>query len=296
MNSSRTPIRKPLVARPRSGPVVKYKSMRYFELCSWLHKTILPLFIRILRYLYNETTSFATMLYKTNNIAAAAVLLGAVPALAQTTISGDFDFSNSDCPGNQLLTQQDGKQYCCPGTVFGEDEEQFCCVGATVSVPRPAHYCILRTFNSLTIKSQFEVETPSFASCFPTCTGGDGVSNIATSTQSCSTSIFFTNSDYSSLAQAAAASLSGSNSGSGSGSVTTTSSGSQSVSTTSGTHSSGASSDSTSTGSATQASATTADSESAISTSDESTGGAAIITSGPMLGGLMAAGVLMMAL
>lgn len=234
------------------------------------------------------------MLYRTNNIAAAAVLLGAVPALTQTTISGDFNFSNNDCPGNQLLTQQDGKQYCCPGTVFGEDEEQFCCVGATVSVPQPAYLCILRTFSSLTLEPQFEVETPSFASCFPTCTGGDGVSNIATSTQSCSTSIFFTNSDYSSLAQAAAASLSGSNSGSGS--VTTTSSGSQSASTTSGTESSGASSGSMSTGSATRASATNADSESATSSSDESTGGAAIITSGPMLGGLMAAGGLMMAL
>lgn len=74
------------------------------------------------------------MHYKIINITAAAVLLGAVPVLAQRTRTGDFNYSSSDCPGNQVLTQEDSKEYCCPGTIFGEDNERFCCVGATVSL------------------------------------------------------------------------------------------------------------------------------------------------------------------
>lgn len=225
---------------------------------------------------------------------------------AQSTITGGLNDSNSDCPNNQVLTQQDGKSYCCPGTIFGEGNDRFCCVGAKVrfvqssSLTEPIRGGKMLS-SSTTEKdtiltchssSQFEVETPSFASCFPTCTGtadgNNGVSNVATSTQSCSTSIFFTNSDYSSLASAAAVSLSSGGS-SGAGTVTSTSSGGSSS--TGGSSSSGTSN----TGSSSGSSATGSES-SASSASGQSTGGAAMITSGPMLGGLAAAGGLLMAL
>ena len=71
------------------------------------------------------------MFYSRQTILAAAIC--AVPtALAQQTITGSLNNSNSDCPNNQVLTQQDGKSYCCPGTIFGEGDERFCCVGAKV--------------------------------------------------------------------------------------------------------------------------------------------------------------------
>ncbi|KAM0715742.1 hypothetical protein Q7P37_008256 [Cladosporium fusiforme] len=168
------------------------------------------------------------------------------------------------CPNNQVNFSNGGDQsYCCPGAVYGEQDNPFCCVGADFEVPRP-----------------------TFASCFPSCSGSTEDSGISSTTsQACSTTIYMSESDYSSLAQAAATSLSAerSNGSGGSSSATGTD---DSVS------SGGSAPSSTTDGNSEQSAA----SGSAASSTDSEGVATALMTSGPMVGALVAAGVLIQGL
>lgn len=132
---------------------------------------------------------------------------------AQTTTTAN-NISAQQCPSNELNYVHNGKQWCCPGAIYGggtdnmyDDSAAFCCVGAT-----------------------FEVPGPSFASCFPFCSGSADGGVTVTSTvslhvlqccfeihadtfvaqtsQPCSATVFLTDSDYSSKVTSAAASVS----------------------------------------------------------------------------------------
>jgi hypothetical protein len=66
----------------------------------------------------------------------------------------------NQCPNGQLSYQNNDQQWCCPGAVYGDENgtaKAFCCVGA-----------------------RFDVAGPSFAPCFPFCSGSDGVTVTST--------------------------------------------------------------------------------------------------------------------
>ncbi|KAF2216076.1 hypothetical protein CERZMDRAFT_94455 [Cercospora zeae-maydis SCOH1-5] len=114
----------------------------------------------------------------------------AASAFAQTTTAS----SGNQCPSNELNYFHDGKQWCCPGAIYGggsdhvnDDSAAFCCVGAT-----------------------FEVPGPSFAPCFPFCNGSanGGATVTSTTSQPCSATVFLTDADYSAKVTSAAASVS----------------------------------------------------------------------------------------
>ncbi|GIZ42480.1 hypothetical protein CKM354_000575000 [Cercospora kikuchii] len=157
---------------------------------------------------------------------------------AQTTITAN-NISAQQCPSNELNYVHNGKQWCCPGAIYGggtdnmyDDSAAFCCVGAT-----------------------FEVPGPSFAPCFPFCSGSadGGVTVTSTTSQPRSATVFLTDSDYSSKVTSAAASVSSE-----------------------------------------QAENSSRKSQEAASTTSTG-GSAAMITSGPMMGMMVAAGGLLLA-
>lgn len=100
-------------------------------------------------------------MYYQSRILLAAAAICVLPAIAQrttetngnsfgTTVVGDSDSGststinyngntngNGNCPNNQVSYQQGDRFYCCPGTIFGDDNNHFCCVGAKVSIPNP---------------------------------------------------------------------------------------------------------------------------------------------------------------
>ena len=161
--------------------------------------------------------------------------------------------SGSQCPNGQLNYADETGQYCCPGAVYGEGSGKYCCVGA-----------------------DFQVATPSFADCFPFCSGStSGVAISSTTQQSCSTTIPLTARGYSSLAAAAGSSTSGSGS-----SATTT----------------GGSSDSTGSSGGSSSSSSDDASGSDESSSSSDNAAAAMVTSGPYVGAIMAAGGLLLAI
>ncbi|CAK1357284.1 unnamed protein product [Cercospora beticola] len=113
--------------------------------------------------------------------------------IAQTMTTAN-NTSVQQCPSNELNYVHNGKQWCCPGAIYGggtdhmyNDSAAFCCVGAT-----------------------FEVPGPSFAPCFPFCSGSAdvGVTVTSTTSQPCSATVFLTDSDYSNKVTSAAASVS----------------------------------------------------------------------------------------
>lgn len=167
-------------------------------------------------------------------------------SIGNTNIIGN---NGNSCPnGQETYSNRDGT-ICCPGAVYGgNNDDAYCCVGA-----------------------DFQVATPSFADCFPFCSGSasSGVTVRSTTQQSCSTTIPLTASDYSSLAAAAGSSMtggaaSGASSGSG-GSATTGAGGSATTGTSSG-------------------------------SSSSSEGSGAVVTSGPLAGAVMVAGGLLLAI
>nr|POE72809.1 hypothetical protein CFP56_30748 [Quercus suber] len=162
--------------------------------------------------------------------------------LAINMRDGTANFNADSCPsGQELYVGNDNDSYCCPGAVFGEsDDDKYCCVGA-----------------------DFMVATPTFASCFPTCTNSaeNDASVSPTSTQSCRTTIALTDSAYSSKVAEA---VSG-------GAMTT---------------------GSTTTGSTTAGGTTLG----GVTSTTLGGGAGAMITSGPMAGLMMVAGGLAMAL
>lgn len=178
--------------------------------------------------------------------------------IAQTTTTAN-NTSTQQCPSNELNYVHNGKQWCCPGAIYGggtdhmyNDSAAFCCVGAT-----------------------FEVPGPSFAPCFPFCSGSTDGGVTVTSTvslhllqcflgsyanifvvqtsQPCSATVFLTDSDYSNKVTSAAASVSSE-----------------------------------------QAESSSRKSQEAASKTSAG-GGPAMITSGPMMGVMVAAGGLLLA-
>lgn len=191
----------------------------------------------------------------TNNTFDDPVLSSLSISISTTTLSSadsiiTSGITGSQCPNGQLNYNNQNGQYCCPGAVYGQDDSAYCCVGA-----------------------DFQVATPSFADCFPFCSGSTSEVVISSTTQqSCRTTIPLTASDYSSLAAAAA-----SETGSGSGSTTATTTGSGSSP--SGESAGSSESDASSAGG-----------------SDSGNAAGAIATGKPLAGAIMVAGGLLMAL
>ena len=234
-------------------------------------------------------------------------------SLALAAILARLAVAQTTCPNGQLTYTNNDGTYCCPGAVYGENNDAYCCVGA-----------------------DFEVATPSFADCFPFCSGStNGVSVVPTTQQSCATTIPLTASDYSRRAAAAASATttggSSSSTSSGSqtsetGSVSSGSSSSNSTSSNSGSTAGGSNSatsgdvsggDSTSEGSGGDASdsegsndSTASGSSSGSDGSDGSSGSdgsdsasttssegvGAMVRSGPFVGAVMVAGGFLLAI
>ncbi|KAF4550505.1 Hypothetical protein D9617_17g047730 [Elsinoe fawcettii] len=108
-----------------------------------------------------------------------------------------IDISQQGCNG--IVGDYYGKLYCCPG-VARNDSDEF---------PRDSGYCC--------VGAAFPIPASQFSDCFPNCQASNVLPTSAsevnilpiTESQSCRTTIMFTDSDYTSKANAYGASITG---------------------------------------------------------------------------------------